>query len=196
MSVLSNQAIRLALESGRLQITPEPEYTTSGRHARFESDAVNLTLAPRLQIVQPGVTFDPVNEDITSVLVGKCKEVILTDDEPYTLKPGDCVLAMTTERIYLPSNATDEPPLMGLIEGRSTLGRAFVTVHVTAPFVHNGTDHQITLEITNLGKWDIVLRKGMNIAQMSFVELAGRPDVRQSQFHGQVVPSGAREKVA
>lgn len=192
MGTLSNQAIREALASGRLKITPEPEYTTSGPNARFESNAVNLTLAPRLQVVKGGVTFDPANERITDVLKGNTKEVILADDNPFVLKPGCCLLAMTEERITLPSEVGSGPALMGVIEGRSTLGRSFVTVHVTAPFVHNGTDHQITLEIVNLGKWNIVLRKGMNIAQIAFLELTGQPDCRHSQFHGQEVPSGAR----
>lgn len=190
---LSNQAIREALASGRLKITPEPEYTTSGPNARFESNAVNLTLASRLQVVKGGVTFDPANERITDVLRGNTREVVLTDDKPFVLKPGVCLLAMTEERITLPSEIVGcQPALMGVIEGRSTLGRAFVTVHVTAPFVHNGTDHQITLEIVNLGKWNVVLRKGMNIAQIKFEELTGQPDCRHSQFHGQEVPSGAR----
>lgn len=193
MAALSNQAILDALRTGRLTISPEPEYTTNGADARFESDAVNLTLAPTLQILRSGVTFDPSRERITDVLRTNTDEVILDEDHPYTVAPGTCLLAMTAERITLPSDVgKKQKPLMGLVEGRSTLGRAFLTVHVTAPFIHNGTDHQIALEITNLGCWNVVLRKGMIIAQISFVELIGQPNRRHGQFHGQSVPSGAR----
>ncbi len=193
MGTLSNKAILSAMKTGRLVITPEPEFTTTGPTARFESNAVNLTLAPMLEIVKPGVVFDPANETIASKLKGNVEEFVLTDDTPYVLKPGDCILAMTEERITLPAETPNGlPALMGLIEGRSTLGRAFVTVHVTAPFVHNGSDHRITLEITNLGKWDVVLRKGMNIAQIAFLELKGRPQCRLGQFQGQSVPRGAK----
>jgi deoxycytidine triphosphate deaminase len=213
MGTLSNQGIFRAIESGRLSITPKPEFTTSGKDASFESDAVNLTLGPKLQVVRGWrsrfvnfvmnsvgflrnrhsgrVTFDPAKEEIASVLAANCDVVMLDDEHPFVLRPGDCVLAMTAERITLsPDVKPGEPALMGLVEGRSTLGRAFVTVHITAPFVHNGTDHQITLEITNLGKWNVVLRKGMNICQMSFVELVGDPTVRLSQFHRQSSPCG------
>jgi deoxycytidine triphosphate deaminase len=188
--VLSNLDIQRALAAGRLGIVPPPPATA------FESNGVNLTLAPRLLVVQQGgVTFDPALERITDVLRGNTKEVILTDDEPFVLEPGVCLLAMTAERITLPADevTSGELPLMGLIEGRSTLGRCFMTVHVTAPFINNGTDHAIALEIVNLGQWNIVLRKGMNIAQMTFLELSGQPRVRQSQFHGQTDGSGQRE---
>ncbi|MBK9141649.1 MAG: dCTP deaminase [Candidatus Melainabacteria bacterium] len=187
--VLSNTEIIRAIESGRLGITPQPEFTVEGRNARFESDTLNLTLAEKLQVIKGGVTFDPSTDDIRQVVRKHSREVVLTDDKPFVLKPGNCVLAMTAERITLRAD-TDEPPLMGIIEGRSTLGRSFMTVHVTAPFVHAGTDHQIVLEIANIGKWNIVLRRGMNIAQMAFIELSGKPTLRLSQFHGQDLPCG------
>lgn len=192
MAVLSNREILTAIKTGRLKITPEPKDTVEC----LESDAINLTLAPQLQVVKEGVCFDPVRERITDVLRDNVVEYVLDEDRPFVLKPGECVLAMTAERITLPPAPEGEAALMALIEGRSTLGRAFVTVHVTAPFVHNGTDHRITLEIVNLGKWHVLLRKGMNIAQMTFFELGEHPRVRLSQFHQQQEPSGARKSVA
>lgn len=192
MAALSNQAILDALRKRRLIITPVPEYSTCGPEARFENDAVNLTLAPRLQVLRPGVVFDPSRERITDVLKNNTDEVVLDDDHPFILTPRTCLLALTAERITLPPDVGNQRALMGLIEGRSTLGRAFMTIHVTAPFIHNGTDHQITLEITNLGCWDVVLRKDMIIAQISFIELIGQPDHRQGQFHGQSVAIGAK----
>ncbi|MBZ0187856.1 MAG: hypothetical protein K8F91_16540 [Candidatus Obscuribacterales bacterium] len=191
--VLSNNEIVRAMECGRLGITPQPAFSVEGSGARFESDAVNLTLFDRLQVIQGGVTFDPINDDIKQVVRKNSREVVLTDEKPFVLRPGNCILAMTTERITLPA-VTDEPALMGVIEGRSVLGRSFVMVHVTAPFVHVGTDHQIVLEIANIGKWNVVLRRGMNIAQMAFIELSGKPTLKLSQFHGQDMPCGSQER--
>mgnify|MGYP000876627898 CR=1 FL=1 len=37
MGTLSNKAILSAMRTGRLVITPEPEFTTTGPTARFES---------------------------------------------------------------------------------------------------------------------------------------------------------------
>lgn len=209
--VLSNRAINRAMDTGRLVITPRPRFTLEGKHARFETGAVNLTLGDKLQVIEGGIRFDPSRDDIKVVVEGNSKEVILTDDEPFILRPGECVLAMTAEKVTLPARPRPvgfwqnlftlgglygPRPLMGFIEGRSTLGRSFVTVHVTAPFIHNGTDHQITLEIANLGKWEVVLRRGMNIAQIGFVELSGLARIRYSQFHGQVNPSGVSTLVS
>ena len=81
---------------------------------------------------------------------------------PYILWPGGCVLGSTKEWIEVP------PDLAAKVEGKSSLGRIFLTAHVTAGFVDPGFKGNITLEIRNLNRLPIVLRDGMKISQLCF----------------------------
>lgn len=116
----------------------------------------------------------------------------------YILKPGDCILANTLEYLNIPDD------VVARVEGKSSLGRLFLTVHVTAGFVDPGFKGQITLEIVNLGKWSLNLYPGMKIAQVNFHKM-GRPANRPygcpdlgSHYQGQTGPvasSGKRGNV-
>ncbi len=81
------------------------------------------------------------------------------------LHPGMAVLGATAERVCIPHD------IAARVEGRSTLGRTFVTVHVTAGFVDPGFTGNITLEIVNLGPFVVCLKPGMDIAQVNFTRL-------------------------
>ncbi len=89
-------------------------------------------------------------------------------DEGYELAPRQAILACTAEKVTCPDD------IQARAEGKSTNGRIFMTVHVTAGFIDPGWDGRITLEIVNLGPWDITLWPGMPIAQVNFSKL-GRP---------------------
>lgn len=128
------------------------------------------------------------------------KEFMETKDisSGYILKPGDCVLANTSEFLTIPDD------MIARVEGKSSLGRLFLTVHVTAGFVDPGFKGQITLEIVNLGKWSLNLYPGMKIAQVNFHKMdssAKRPYGSSdlgSHYQGQTGPvasSGKRGNV-
>ena len=61
--------------------------------------------------------------------------------------------------------------LVARVEGKSSLGRLFMAVHVTAGWIDSGFTGQITLEIVNHGPWVVVLWPGMPIAQINFARL-------------------------
>jgi dCTP deaminase len=84
----------------------------------------------------------------------------------YVLLPGQCLLASTVETIHCASN------IVARVEGKSSLGRLFLAVHVTAGWVDAGWSGQITLEVVNHGPWSIKLWAGMKIAQINFTRLA------------------------
>ncbi len=107
----------------------------------------------------------------------------------YALRPGRCLLASTEEVIHCPSF------LAARVEGKSSLGRLFLSVHVTAGFVDPGFKGQITLEIVNHSPWEILLTAGMKIAQINFIRLA-TPCLRPygskelgSHYQGQMGPT-------
>lgn len=111
-------------------------------------------------------------------------ESVRTDK--YILMPGEFILGSTEERFSIPST------LVGRVEGKSSLGRLGLMVHVTAGFVDAGFSGQVTLEIVNVAPWGITLHAGMTIAQMAFSRCTpvGRP--YQGRYQGQSGPQESR----
>lgn len=60
---------------------------------------------------------------------------------------------------------------VGRLEGKSSLGRLGLVIHVTAGFLDPGNKLRMTLEMVNLSGLPIRIYKGMKIAQMAFEEL-------------------------
>lgn len=85
----------------------------------------------------------------------------------YDISPGQFILASSVERFKLPHN------IQGRCDGKSSLGRLGLMVHVTAGNFDPGFEGTATLELFNANKWTIRLYPGMPIAQMVFQELDG-----------------------
>lgn len=94
--------------------------------------------------------------------VGEFMKEFIGDE--FVIYPGQLVLASTYEKIGLPNN------LAGRVEGKSSLGRIGLMVHVTAGFIDPGNDLNITLELVNLSPVPIKLYYKMPIAQICFME--------------------------
>ncbi len=77
---------------------------------------------------------------------------------------------MTLESVTLPDN------LVGWLDGRSSLARLGLMVHVTAHRIDPGWHGQIVLEFYNSGKLPLALRPGMVIGALSFESLSGSAD--------------------
>ena len=83
------------------------------------------------------------------------------------------------------------------VEGKSSLARIGMGVHITAPTIHAGFGFKendtsfpgssIQLEIWNIGPLTIRLQKGMRICQLIFEEVHGTPD---KGYEGQFVMQG------
>lgn len=80
------------------------------------------------------------------------------------LLPGGYALASSLERVRVPGN------LAARVEGKSSLGRRFLFVHVTAGFIDPGFDGNITFELYNPRRVAQVLHAGDPIAQLCFME--------------------------
>lgn len=90
-------------------------------------------------------------------------------DGSFTLEPGQFVLGTTHERISLSESVSAQ------IEGRSSLGRLGIMVHMTAGIIHAGFGSKdpsaLTLEIYSVNPNSVYLHAGMKIAQLSFFRL-------------------------
>ena len=64
--------------------------------------------------------------------------------------------------------------LAARVEGKSSLARFGLMVHITAPKIDPGYSGRITLEMFNLGPFPLKLTNGMYICSLTFERL-GRP---------------------
>jgi dCTP deaminase len=106
---------------------------------------------------------------------------LLLSADGFVLTPGAFVLGWTEERIGLPHTSR----IAARVEGRSSLARLGVGVHVTAPTIHAGfgvTDDpnypgtRIRLEVWNCGPLAVCLQKGMKVCQLMLEEVHGTPE--------------------
>ena len=76
--------------------------------------------------------------------------------------------------------------MAGRIEGKSSLARLGLAVHITAPTIQAGFQGSLVLEMYNAGPWTLELTEGMQIAQVIFERLEQPPSRGyQGQFQGQ-----------
>ena len=86
-------------------------------------------------------------------------------DDGYIIHPGDFVLANVKEITGVDNRH------VGRLEGKSSLGRLGLVIHVTAGFLDPGNKLRMTLEMVNLSGLPIKIYKDMKIAQLAFEEL-------------------------
>ena len=87
-------------------------------------------------------------------------------EKPYTLSKGEFVLGHTLEYVEIPID------LVGIVEGKSSLGRLGITAHVTAGYIDPNFKGNITLEISNVSNQSFELIGGMNFCQIVFETLS------------------------
>lgn len=185
--MLPDHAIRQAIDLGRVSIHPPPE------DHQIQPASVDLRLDRKFLIPE-------VDEDYACSLrkppTFSVKEV--SEGGPIRIGPGEFLLASTIERITL------SPRMAARVEGRSSLGRLGLAVHITAGFIDPGFSGNITLEIANLAPWPVVLRAGERVAQICLYDLGfdvdrpyGHPELRSKYVgeaaRGVVVSRNERE---
>lgn len=106
----------------------------------------------------------------------------IDEQEGYEFKPGHMVLAWTREYVELKYQSR----IAARVEGKSSLARLGIGIHLTAPTIHAGFAGQIRLEMVNHNKLPVKLRVGMKICQLIFEQTLGTP-VRgyEGRFSGQ-----------
>jgi dCTP deaminase len=188
--ILSDREIEAAIRAGSLKIDPVPP-----EHL-WSSMAVDLTLDRTLvrwkagdRVVRPGADGFNVRRMLEDP---ELAETVPIPEGGFRLEPGRFVLGYTQQAIHLPRASR----LAARVEGKSSLARLGVGVHVTAPTIHAGFGDNperhdepglpIQLEIFNLGNLTVALDEGMSICQL-IIEAIGEEPIKgyEGQFSGQ-----------
>jgi len=154
--ILSDKDIKNYIETGKISINPEL------KEEQFQSAWIDLTLGREFRTFKStqSALIDPKNpEDITEMIT-------IDEDKPFIIQPGEFILGTVNEYVKFPDD------LAGAVDGRSSLGRLGVVVHVTSTFVDPGWEGRLVLEITNIGKMPVALYPGMRICKLVFMKLS------------------------
>ncbi|CUS49081.1 MAG: deoxycytidine triphosphate deaminase Dcd [Idiomarinaceae bacterium HL-53] len=116
--------------------------------------------APYIDLSGPREEIDKAIQRVMS------DEILLGPDDPFFIHPGEFALAVTHEAVTLPSH------IVGWLDGRSSLARLGLMVHVTAHRIDPGWSGQIVLEFYNGGKLPLALKPLMKIGALSFEVLS------------------------
>jgi dCTP deaminase len=177
--MLADWQIKDCVHRGDLKISPFDE-------KRVQPASVDLLLDQYVRSLA-GPKWAEI--DVADVPAGHTK-LHEIDEDGWLLAPGDFVLGCTVERVGLPAH------LAARVEGKSSLGRLGLTVHVTAGFIDPGFSGQITLEIANLSGKPIRLRRLMPIAQLCLIPMEAAPErpygSAGNHYQGQYGPTESR----
>lgn len=156
MAVLAKQEIIDHIKSGKIKVDPFDE-------SKVGPASIDFHLGKTFRIFEKMNGNFVVGEKVDYKKATKKIEV----EDSITLLPGESVHGITVESLTLPSN------LCGWIQGRSTLARVGLLVHITANFIHPGTEGQQVLEMTNAGPMALEIKTGIPICQIIFEETRG-----------------------
>ena len=167
---LSDKDIISNLDKGHIVIEPRPSNDV------ISGVSVDLRLGSSFRVfkdharafVDVSASRNEINETLEAIM---SEEIIVPDDEAFFLHPGELALAVTKESITIPSD------MVGWLDGRSSLARLGLMVHVTAHRIDPGWSGAIVLECFNSGKLPLALKPNMTIGAINFETLSS-PAIR------------------
>ncbi len=162
---LTDIEIEEYLDRGKIVMEPRPA------NDKISGVSVDVRLGSKFRVFQdhtaPFIDLSGPREQVQSALeTVMSEEICIADGEAFFLHPGELALGITHESLTLPAN------VVGWLDGRSSLARLGLMVHVTAHRIDPGWSGNIVLEFFNSGKLPLALRPGMPIGALNFERLA------------------------
>lgn len=164
--ILSGSKILEEVRRGRIEIEPFEE-------SHVNPASVDLCLGENILTMGtvPGGEWDPAFD----VKVPQHCLAGWIGSEGYVIRPGHLYLMHTRERIY----TADYVPVL---DGKSSIGRLGIVVHLTAGYGDPGFAGQYTLEVTTI--YPIRIYAGMRFCQMRFHTMLQPGDTRTAGYDG------------
>jgi dCTP deaminase len=155
---LSDFDIKKALKNGEIVIKPFQEN-------RLQPVSYDILLGNKFIVNDENNTqfVDPVRK-----IYAKTREITVKDGKEFVLHPGVSVLGISKEFF-----GSDH--FLIQVGGKSSLARVGLMIHNTAGIINPGHFLHITFEITNQNNIPIILRPGMEIAQITFSIISSPP---------------------
>ena len=135
--ILSDREIIAALRRQFIRITPEPDPSDP---EVWSSTALDLRLDARLEVWKPSAgpwvqaTIDPSDPEFQVTALASVLARPADCSQGFEIEPGMFLLGWTIEKIQLPHTSR----IAARVEGKSSLARIGIGVHVTAPTIHAG----------------------------------------------------------
>ena len=187
MAILSDIDLKKCIDDGKIVIDPLTD------EKQIQPSSIDMRIGDEFKVfrVIRKPFIDPKDDDdIASYM----ESLTVEDGEAFIIHPNEFALATTYEYVKVPDD------LVARVEGRSSMGRLGVTMHVTAGYIDPGFEGKITLEISNIGAMPVALYPGQRVCQLVFETMTtpadkpyGHPD-RNSKYMGQKSPESSRIK--
>ncbi|HJT77094.1 MAG TPA: hypothetical protein VJ739_07800 [Gemmataceae bacterium] len=190
---LSDRDLEFAVRTEQLIVNPAPaEYDTT-------SIDVHLDRIDRARVWNT-VAFDEqqrrAGHDLATLRVGRFdheafsrqfympvpeqveggQQLVFRGSGSIIVRPRGFFVWQTKEIVGTPE---EDPRLICFINGKSSIARTGLLVHITAPTIHAGWWGNIVLEISNLGPFTLELKEGDAIAQIVVAALSSPPKKRK-----------------
>jgi dCTP deaminase len=166
---LCDRDIYQYIQDGKINISPMPDYD------QVSGLTVDIRLGNKFRVFEdhaaPYIDLSGKKAEMQEALNRVMSdEITVEEGQAFFLHPGELALAVTLESVTLPAN------IVGWLDGRSSLARLGLMVHVTAHRIDPGWSGNIVLEFFNSGKLPLALKPGMKIGALSFEVLSGVAD--------------------
>ncbi|OIO44002.1 MAG: dCTP deaminase [Candidatus Nealsonbacteria bacterium CG_4_10_14_0_8_um_filter_35_10] len=164
--ILSDRDIKKYIREGKIKIKPKPNFKE-----QLGPCSIDLHLGNIFKTFKPSEYpyLDQKREiDFEEIM----EEIKIEDGAPFILQSKAFVLTTTKEDLTLSSD------IMGRLDGRSSLGRLGVIVHITSARFDPGWKGKAVLELGNMGTMPVVLYAGITrICSMTFETLSSPSEI-------------------
>lgn len=179
--ILSDKDIRLAIQNGEISISPFFERNIQPASVDLHLDKHFLVFdTTQHHVIDPKQPMDHM-----------MREVDIDEETPFVLHPGEFALGMIYEETGVNTS------MVGRLEGKSSVGRMGVLIHVTAGFLDPGNKLKMTLELHNTSNLPVLLYYKMPIAQMAFEKISSESENPYSpklgsKYYGDMKPRASQ----
>ncbi len=164
--ILSDRDIKKYIKLGKIKVNPKPNLKKQLGPCSLDLHLGNIFKIfkqsdyPYLDLKRK-IDFDKLMEEIK-----------IKDDAPFILQPKAFVLTTTKEEFSLSND------ILARLDGRSSLARIGVVVHLTAARFDPGWRGKAVMELGNLGPMPVVLYAGKTrICALTFETLSSLAEV-------------------
>jgi len=179
--ILSDRDILKAIKSGDITVKPFVRKNVQPASVDLRLDKHFLVFDSNSNfVVDPKKPIGPMMKTVT-----------IKNGQPFVIHPGEFALGVVYEETGV------SPEYVGRLEGKSSIGRMGLLVHVTAGFLDPGNSLKMTLELHNTAVLPILLYYKMPIAQMAFERLSSPAQMpyasrKTSKYSGDKAPKASQ----